>query len=221
MSKRGLKRYSAAEIMASINAAKSDTRCNVLKELCPCRNQLYDIDVWREIFRAARDGNRRTRRRAAHGIATLLQKSQTSVRWRNLLQSLDADLERLMEKPDSAGPLLGQIAHQAGHAHTLRGSPVQTYRYQRRAINLASREALTDWVNAKLGLRKHAGVSSAHPGMDRLWRWLSHRATFQVRRRTDEAELLAKAEQWLPAYFERARNSVHAHSQNVGTLSAY
>ena len=210
MSKHRLERYSAAEIMASITAAKSDTRCDVLKELCPCRNQVHDIDVWREIFRAARDGNRRTRHRAAHAIATLLQKSQASARWRDLLRRLDAELERLMEKPDTAGPLLGQIAHQAGHAHTLRGSPVRTYRYQRRALNLASREALTDWVNAKLGLRKHAGVSSAHPGMDRLWRWLSHRATFQVRRRTGEAELLAKAEQWLPAYFERTRTPVHA-----------
>lgn len=207
MSRDRLRRYSAADIVASINAAKSDTRCDVLQELCPCRNQVYDIDVWREIFRAAREGSRRTRKRAAHAIATLLQKSQTSARWRDLLQRLDAELEGLMERPDCAGPLLGQIAHQAGHAHTLRGSPVQTYRYQRRALDLSSREALTDWVNTKLGLRRHTGVSPAHPGMDRLFRWQSHRSTFQLRRRTDEAELLAKAEQWLPAYFERARFS--------------
>ncbi len=206
MSKDRFKRQSAADIVASINGARSDARCDVLRELCPCRNHIYDVDVWREIFRAARDGNRRTRDRAAHTIATLLQKSQASARWRDLLQRLDADLERLMEKPDRASPLLGQIAHQAGNARTLRGSPVQTYRYQRRALDLTSREALTDWVNAKLGLRKHVGVSSAHPGLDRLFRWLSHRTTFQLRRRTDEAELLAKAEQWLPAYFERARN---------------
>ena len=208
MSKHRLKRYSAEDIVVSINAAKSDARCEALRELCPCRNQVYDIDVWREIFRAAREGKRRTRHRAAHAIATLLQKSQTSARWRDLLQRLDADLERLMEKPESAGPLLGQIAHQAGHARTLRSSPIQTYRYQRRALDLASREALTDWVNARLGLRRHAGVSSVHPGMDRLWRWLQHRTTFQLRRQTDEAELLAKAEQWLPGYFERARDCV-------------
>ncbi len=210
MSKRRVNRYSAAEITASINAAKSDQRCDVLKELCPCRNQVYDIEVWREIFRAARVGKLRTRHRAAHAIATLLQKSQTSARWRDLLQRLDADLEQVMETPESAGALLGQIAHQAGHARTLRGSPIQTYRYLRRTLDLASREALTHWVNSKLGLRKHAGVSPSHPGQDRLWRWLQHRATFQLRRRPGEAELMAKAEQWLPTYFKRARTLVQA-----------
>ncbi len=210
MSKRRVNRYSAAEITASINAEKSDQRCDVLKELCPCRNQVYDLEVWREIFRAARDGKLRTRHRAAHAIATLLQKSQTRARWRDLLQRLDADLQQLMETPERARPLLGQIAHQAGHARTLRGSPIQTYRYQRRVLDLASREALTDWVNAKLGLRKHAGVSPSHSGLDRLWRWLQHRATFQLRRRPNESELLAKAEQWLPAYFKRARTPVQA-----------
>ncbi len=210
MSKRRVNRYSAAQITASINGAKSEQRCDVLRELCPCRNHVYDIEVWREIFRAGREGNLRTRHRAAHAIATLLQKSQTSRRWRHLLQRLDADLEQLMERPETAREVLGQIGHQAGHARTLRGSPIQTYRYQRRVLDLASREALTDWVNAKLGLHESAGVSPSHPGLDRLWRWVQHRATFQLRRRPNESELLAKAEQWLPAYFKRARTRAQA-----------
>jgi len=69
-------------------------------------------------------------------------------------------------------------------------------------VELSSRRELATWANATLGLRRHSGVPANHPGVDRLWRWLSHRITYQAERRTREAELLKKAAQWLPDYFE-------------------
>ena len=104
-----------------VSALASGDR-QLLDELCPCRNRVLDADVWREVFRTAREGDQRIRKRAAHAIATLLQKSQTSQKWRELLNTVKPEFERTVQDRNAYTHLIGQITHQAGHAHTLKGS---------------------------------------------------------------------------------------------------
>jgi len=177
----------------------------LLTDLCPCRNRVLNADVWREIFRTARKGNRRARGRAAHAIATMLQKAQTSSSWRELLREVVDDFEETMHDRKAYTHLIGQITHQAGHAHTFKGTGLKTLRHQRRVLDLATPEELAKCVTRHLGLKKHEAISKRDPGIDRLWRWVKHRTEFQSRGRINEEELLAKAAQWLPKQFEALR----------------
>jgi hypothetical protein len=172
-------------------------------ELCPCRNRVLDVDVWREVFRTARKGDHRARERAADAIATMLHKVQTSPKWRELLKELDSELEITVRDHKAYRHLIGQITHQAGHARTLKGTGIKTLRHQRRVLDLTSPQQLATWVSNHLGLEKHEGISKRDPGVDRLWRWVTHLTEFQKRRRSiNENELLQKAAQWLPRHFD-------------------
>ncbi len=197
MSKRKIR---TQKVMESLASAGSDEKCDVLRELCPCRNQVRDVEVWHEVFRVAREGGARSRNRASHAIATLMQRAQGSPRWRELLQSLQNDLDRLWGDPRASNMLAGQVAHNAEHAKKLRKTPAAIYRYQTRVLDLATPEELAAWVNERTGLRRHEGVSPKHPGIQRLARWLEHRVTFHDHRKTDPDEFLEKAQRWLPEY---------------------
>ena len=185
--------------MASL-AAGSGEQCDVLRQLCPCRNQVRDLEVWGEVFRLARHGGVRARHQAAHAIATLLQRAQGSTRWRQLLQSLEDDLNGLWRDPRASTMLARQVEHNASHARRLRKSPAAVYRYQRRVLALATPQELARWVNEQAGLDRHVGVSPKHPGIQRLARWLEHRVTFHDHRRSDADELQEKAQRWLPEF---------------------
>ena len=178
-----------------------------LREVCPCRNRVLDLEVWREVFATLRSGDRKQRHRAAHAVATLLEKGQASAKWREVVRHFAEEIEAVQEDPVAFGELVGQVGHQAGHARNLRGSATNTFRQQRRILGLASAEELVEWINGELGLRKSEGVSAKHAGVDRLWRWLSHRTQFQRRRRVSEAELRARAMQWLPEHADRLLNA--------------
>jgi hypothetical protein len=66
----------------------------------------------------------------------------------------------------------------------------------------ASPEELARWVNCILRLKPHKGVSKCHPGIERLSRWVVNRLSTQNRSIIGKAEMLGKARQWLPEYFE-------------------
>ena len=202
MPKRRLRKSSAtsAQCIASGDG-------DLLKEMCPCRNRVLDTDAWREVFAALYSGDRKQRRRAAHAVATLLQKAQESQKWRTVLQHFSAEIEAAERDPVVYSALVAQVGHQAGHARTLKGDATNTFRRQRRVLDLSSAAELANWLNGELGLEKHRGVSRNHPGVDRLWRWLLHRTEFQNRRRVSTDELRAKARQWLPEHFERLRSA--------------
>ena len=202
MARKKLRNYTAHQLVDSLACERSDEGTDILKELCPCRNRVVDPKVWHEVFLKAREGSQRERHQAIHAIATLLQKAQSSPPWRKLMRELEDDLDQVMAHPVASGMLVGEVAHQARHAKRRKGSARETFRRQRRAMDLTSRRDLAAWANATLGLRKHSGVPANHPGIDRLWRWLSHRVAFQARRRTAEEELLRKASQWLPEFFQ-------------------
>ena len=120
MPKQRLRKQSR-EVVASL--ASGDKQ--LLDELCPCRNRVLDAEVWREIFRTAREGDHRARERAAHAIATMLHKAQTSPIWRDLLKTLEVDFETTVQDRNAYRHLIGQITHQAGHANTLKGTGIR------------------------------------------------------------------------------------------------
>ncbi len=60
---------------------------------------------------------------------------------------------------------------------------------------------LASWINSLLRLKLHRGVSPRHPGIERLSRWAANR--LNDRGHAETTELLGRARQWLPEYFER------------------
>jgi hypothetical protein len=62
---------------------------------------------------------------------------------------------------------------------------------------------LAAWVNDLLGLKSYKGVGRRHPGIERMSRWVINRMASQAIRPIRPSELLDKARQWLPEFFER------------------
>lgn len=177
-------------------------RCAALRTLCPCRNHVRDVAVWRAVFRQALHGGMRERDQAAHAIGTLTAKAAASRAWRHLLHALKDDLDALMRDPRASRLVLGQMKKR-GHAH--RGAARQNYRRRRRLLDLSTPEELATWVNAHLGLPPAERVAPTDPGVRRLWGWLVHRVRFQPARATKEHELVAKARRYLPQLFQPER----------------
>lgn len=185
-------RKSAAEIVSNIRKSSGLSRRTLVRELCPCRTTQRDLEVWREIFRQARAGGRGERTSAAHTIATLMEKADTAGEWRKVLQDLSMEVDQTMADPRARSLILAQMKRH-GHAH--RGAAAQGYRRRRKVMELKTKEDLADWISDALDLPEK--ISAKNPGLDRLWRWQQHRIRFQPERRTKEAELLAKAKQFV------------------------
>ena len=66
----------------------------------------------------------------------------------------------------------------------------------------ASSEELADWVNRLLGLKPWKGVGRKHPGIDRLSTWVVNRFADRPDSYVKPTELLDKARQWLPEFFD-------------------
>ena len=66
----------------------------------------------------------------------------------------------------------------------------------------ATPEDLAAWVNRVLDVKPWKGVGAKHPGIDRLSTWVINRLADRPESRIKPTELLAKARQWLPAFFE-------------------
>ena len=187
------------ELLAALGDSDNETRCGALRDVCPCRNnRVRDLAVWRAVFDKAMHGGKRERNRAAHAIGTLTEKAEDNDEWRELLHHLRDELDALMRNTRASRNILGTMKRH-GHAH--KGAARKNYRRRRRALDLATPTELAEWVNQRLGLAGQQKVSANDAGIRRLQRWLRHRIEFQPQRRTEEAELAAKAKRYLPHLF--------------------
>lgn len=187
------------DVLDAINDGSYYSRCNALRELCPCRNNsTRDVEVWEAIFDKARDGGRRERNAAAHAIVALIEKSAKSEDWRDIVHQLDVCIEELMAEPRSAEMLLGQLK---GHGRARRGTASRKLRRARQLTGFPTAAELADWISDKIGLDGADRIDPAHPGVRRLERWLHQRVRFQPTRKTSDQELLKMSKRFLPRAF--------------------
>lgn len=191
MANKKIRSKTTGQLLSAMQGGNYSARCDVLRELCPCRNnQVRDLAVWREIFRNALEGGMHERHQAAHAIGTLMEKAQTSAGWREILHALEGELDMLMRDTRASQMLLGQMG-----AH--RGAAMRTYRRRRKVLDLATPVELADWVNSHPQLARQQLVSSTDAGVRRLWHWMKHRVAFEPKRGTQEDELIDKARRYL------------------------
>jgi hypothetical protein len=191
MARKKIRSNNTNQLLSAMQAGNHSSRCDLLRELCPCRNnQVRDLTVWQEIFRKAIEGGMQERHQAAHAIGTLMEKAQTNGIWREILRALEGDLDRLMRNTRASQMLLGQMG-------THHGTAMRTYRRRRKVLDLATPAELADWVNKHPQLAQQQRVSSNDPGVRLLWRWMKHRVEFQPMRGTQEEELITKARRYL------------------------
>ncbi len=97
------------DLLKAMNDGSYDARCSVLRDLCPCRNNRRETEVWREIFNKALGGGLRERNQAAHAICTLIDKALRSSDWREVLHQCNDKLDELMLDPRASRLLLAQM----------------------------------------------------------------------------------------------------------------
>jgi hypothetical protein len=81
--------------------------------------------------------------------------------------------------------------------------PVQVLRSHPKAFGQpVSPQDLATWANGILGVKSYKGVGWRHPGVNRLSHWVANRLRERPDNRISDRELLSKARQWLPEFFE-------------------
>lgn len=184
-------------LRAALSGESHRARCAALRELCPCRASVRDLEVWRSIFHRARAGGQRERDQAAHAIGTLTAKAQGSLEWASLLRALRGDLDSLMRDERAASAVLAQTKRSCNQRER-RGTALRKLRRRRNALQLATPAELAAWVNQRFHLAGGQRLGPSHPGVLRLWRWMQHRVRFQPMRGTKEGELADRARRYLP-----------------------
>ena len=187
-----------SQIIRALDEGSFGERSQAMRELCPCRNDVLDKAVWEKVFQAAHQPGK-VRVQAIHAIATLLQRSKTSGRWRAVLKDFEDELDGVLSDPDACRLLRQQVQHDPKAEGDL--TPAAQCKKLRRIGELNTPGEVAGWVNQLLGHRPPGGVNPSHAGLIRLWRWHQHRITVQPERGTDAKEFLKKAQQWLPEYF--------------------
>jgi len=87
-------------LLEALACGDATVQQQTLGVLCPCRNRVYEIEVWREIFRVYSEADmaievrgdktmREVRNRAAHAIQTLNEFARTQEMARELIKSLE------------------------------------------------------------------------------------------------------------------------------------
>src|SRR5579871_3141571 len=78
------------ELVRILDDGTTEEKCHALTLLCPCRNRVYDTEVWARIFRARESDEVGVRDKAAHAIGTLMDRVSTDPRsWELLIQLED------------------------------------------------------------------------------------------------------------------------------------
>jgi hypothetical protein len=80
-----------SELIRVLDEGYSEELCQALETLCPCRNRVYDREVWQRIFEARNSDDPRVRHQASHAIDTLLQRAPHDQRSLQLLLKLKRD----------------------------------------------------------------------------------------------------------------------------------
>jgi hypothetical protein len=89
-------------LMSTLGAEDPEAEQQALRLLCPCRNRLYDREVWLAIFRAFEGAeHERVRHQAEHAIKTLRDRARADPRSRELLRWLARQGFLLREEPAS------------------------------------------------------------------------------------------------------------------------
>src|SRR5437016_14071314 len=77
-------------LMETLSGENAAAQQQALRMLCPCRNRVYDRDVWVEIYRALDSPlGEEVRDRAEHAVKTLEERAQTSEEAKELLDWLE------------------------------------------------------------------------------------------------------------------------------------
>ncbi len=79
--------------------------------------------------------------------------------------------------------------------------PASTLRWHPEVDLSATPEEVAEWVNEILGPRRLRRVTKAHPGVQRLSRWIDHQVGTRHRSELRWSEIRAMAEKWLPEHF--------------------
>ncbi len=149
----------------------------------------------------------------AKGRGYALRRAKTQARRahdRAVVLTCDLNIEQMREK-------LGKkrVIYRNGIIAVDGSVPVTSLRSRTGAADQPSTpEELAAWVNQLLRLKPHKGVSRRHPGINRLSHWVENRLATQNRSIIRKTEMLDKARQWLPEYFEDVvvdPESLHAY----------
>lgn len=84
------------ELMRILNQGTKDEQCRALRLLCPCRNRVYDLEIWQKIFRARESGDFSVQHQAEHAIETLRQRALLHLQSWELLAQVKKDLKGQM-----------------------------------------------------------------------------------------------------------------------------
>ena len=171
-------------------------RKEVLRSLCPCRNnKVDDPDTWRNVLRIATHGSLQERNAAAHSIGTLLIKAKTSEKWRRIVLEVEEDLQRLMDDTRASRSLLGTLKK---HGHARKGTARKHYRVITKSLELRTADQLASWLNERLSLHGAKRLTASHPGVQRLATWAERRRKFEPKKRTGEEAVFAQARRLMP-----------------------
>lgn len=108
MKRNKIRKDDLPKLMQMIDGGRTEEKCVALRLLCPCRNRVYDVDVWRRIFEAMETGNPEVQHQAAHAIGTLRERAQRDPQSQELLAQLKDDVERVMKNPQARAMLLNE-----------------------------------------------------------------------------------------------------------------
>src|SRR5258706_484956 len=87
--KRVITAEDVPDLLHQLNSGDADSKQRALQLLCPCRNRVYDRQVWVAIFDVYEHGDTgNVRDQAGHAIGTLLERARTDPRSQELLQWL-------------------------------------------------------------------------------------------------------------------------------------
>lgn len=94
-----MKPKALSKLMWTLDHGTIEERCRTLTILCPCRNRVYDREIWQMIFHARESEDPRVRDRAEHAIETFNQVAMKEIRWRDLAFQLKKDADLSLPMP--------------------------------------------------------------------------------------------------------------------------
>ena len=117
---------------------------------------------------------------------------------RPIVLTCDIDLERLRQRHGSGKVILN------GNVISIKGEVPATALRSRIGLSNVPETPIeiARWINQVLGVKPHNGVRPRHVGIDRLANWVDHRLAANPHKYIGKKELLSRARQWLPEFFD-------------------
>jgi hypothetical protein len=86
-------RVDVREAAGVLDAGTSKEKVAALELLCPCRNRVYDRELWEKIVRERRSDEPGVAHQAEHALGTLLQRAAVDPRSQALIEELEAEAQ--------------------------------------------------------------------------------------------------------------------------------